>query len=156
MARLSEFSKNSEKICEKVTNLALYGMTESEMAKHLDIAESTFSKWKNDHPEFSEAIKKGKEDADCKVAAALYKRATGFTVRTEKKKVEKKIINGVEREFGWHEVIETHYPPDVAACSIWLRNRSGGKWTNNPEGNAGGGMGDLAAAFAELASKLPN
>ena len=65
---------------EVVFKLSLLGMTDKEIAKHLGIALSTMSNWKLEHPEFMDALKNGKGDADSKVADSLYKQAMNGNV----------------------------------------------------------------------------
>ena len=51
------------------------GLSDEQIAINLGIAHSTLSDYKNKYPEFSEAIKKGKEVADYEVENALFKTA---------------------------------------------------------------------------------
>jgi len=93
-------SKYKPEYCQQALNLCLLGATDAELARSFDVIEETIREWKVDHPEFSAALKEGREDADAKVASSLYKRATGFTQG------------------------ETYYPPDVGAALAWLANRT--------------------------------
>lgn len=61
--------------CELATNYCLLGATDSELADFLEISESTLNLWKQQHSEFSESIKAGKDKADSQVAKSLYQRA---------------------------------------------------------------------------------
>ena len=105
---------------ETVRKLALLGATDKEMADILGIAESTFHKWKIDHPVFSESITRGKVIADSEVAERLYQRALGYSHKAVK------IFNseGIPLVVDYVE----HYPPDTQAASLWLRNRQPKKW----------------------------
>ena len=62
------------------------GLTEIEICKRLDVAESTFNNYKREFSELMESLKKGKEIADYQVEDALFKRAVGYeyTERTAK------------------------------------------------------------------------
>jgi len=63
-----------------VRSLAAMGGTDEQIAQALGISRSTLSKYK-DHPEFQDALKKGKDDADLLVVSALYNKAkSGDTV----------------------------------------------------------------------------
>ena len=112
-----EYKDLAYKIC------LLKNATDADLAKIFDVEESTIYKWKNDYPEFSEAIKEGKEIADAEVVAALYHRAKGYS------HPEDKIFN----DNGTPLVVPTtkHYPPDTAAAFIWLKNRAG--WRDKQE-----------------------
>lgn len=108
--------------CEMVENMALLGLTDIQMAEILLVAESTFYKWQHDHPEFSEAITRGKIEADGKVAKALYKRALGLTI-TEEAMTKEGIVVELRKEL----------PPDTAAAKHWLGNRQRALWGSNGE-----------------------
>ena len=101
--------------------LCSLGLIDAELAYMFDISERSINKWKKLYPEFAECIRRGKMIADSKVAESLFKRATGFTLpETLTFEIQKgEFKKEVER-------IETvkHYPPDVRACELWLRNRS--------------------------------
>src|ERR1041384_7074197 len=59
----------------RVFELALLGLTDDELAEALGISERTLENWKLRHPEFLEALKRGKSLADAEVAHSLYRRA---------------------------------------------------------------------------------
>ncbi|MFW0778321.1 MAG: hypothetical protein ACN2B6_11465 [Rickettsiales bacterium] len=61
--------------CDKAYKLCLLGATDAEMASFFGVAESTLNNWKNDHLEFLESLKAGKEDADAAIAQSLYQQA---------------------------------------------------------------------------------
>ena len=60
--------------CELATNYCLLGADDTDLARYFGVAVSTISKWKLEIPEFSEAIKEGKEVADTQVVKRLYAR----------------------------------------------------------------------------------
>jgi hypothetical protein len=111
--------------------LALLGLGDEQMASVFDVALSTFSYWKANKPEFLEALKSGKSDADSNVAASLYKRAIGF------KQKENDIRTVALPDGQGSEVVITEYektyPPEVTACIFWLKNRQKELWRANPE-----------------------
>ena len=115
-------------------------MIDKDMAEYLGIAESTFHKWKTDHPEFAEALRKGKEDPDDAMEAALYKSGIGYTfdeVTQDRKNVQDpkfpddptKTVEVVVRT----HLVRRHYPGAVAAQFIWLKNRRPNKWRDRHE-----------------------
>jgi hypothetical protein len=57
------------------TNYCLLGAKDKQIADFIGVTESTFYLWKTQIPRFSEALKSGRENADAKVARALYKKA---------------------------------------------------------------------------------
>lgn len=96
------------------------GFTDKEIADLLGCGLTTLYKWKNEHPEFSEALKLNKEVADRRVEETLYKKALGVTVMES----DVRVIDG--------EVvvtqIEKQLPPDTAAAIFWLKNRQPNRW----------------------------
>src|SRR5690606_9591061 len=70
--------------CELARNYCLLGAKDTELAVFFGVSESTLNLWKKEHPEFSESIKEGKEEADARVAQSLYHRATGYSHPEEK------------------------------------------------------------------------
>lgn len=103
--------------CEKAHNLALLGYTDVEIAAELGIHEGTLYVWKQNFPEFYEAVESGKVDADGKVALAAFKRASGFT----------RTIERLDKDGNVHELRE-EVPPDPVAAKFWLANRQRSKW----------------------------
>lgn len=80
--------------------LCLRGATDAELARQFDVSEVTINAWKKKHPDFLKSLKAGKEEADAKVAASLYRRAIGTD----------------------------RVPADVTACIFWLKNRRPAEW----------------------------
>lgn len=111
----------TDKYPEQARKLCLLGATDKTLADFFGVCEATINNWKNEHPEFLESLRAGKEVADANVADALYKRACGYS-HPEVKVVtfEGKITD--EKEY------EKHYPPDTTAALTWLKNRQGDKW----------------------------
>src|SRR3990172_1567196 len=72
---------------EKVYSMTLLGLTDVQMSGVLEVDEVTFNRWKRQFPEFRQSLKKGKEDADSKVAKSLYTLAIGYEY--EEKSTEK-------------------------------------------------------------------
>lgn len=120
-------TKYSEGYLKQVKKLAGYGLIDSEIADYLGIVESTFHKWKIDHPEFSESLKTGKLKADAKVIKSLHKRAIGYSHPEDKIFIHE----------GKTIIVPTikHYPPDPTSIIYWLSNRQPDKWKRNPEGD---------------------
>lgn len=120
---------------EQAFRLCLLGATDKEMASFWGVSEDTVNEWKKVHPEFSVSIKAGKIDADTKVAASLYKRATGYEYRetTFEKigagetttEVGEDSIETIEQDTYKKKVVVKDLAPDVAAINIWLKNRRG-------------------------------
>ena len=110
---------------EQAYNYCLLGATDAELAIFFGVCVATINNWKNEHPEFLDALKNGKEMADARVAKALFSRATGYSCPD----VDIKMYEG--------EIIETpvikHYPPDATSMIFWLKNRQPDKWREKRE-----------------------
>lgn len=117
-----EFAEQARKLCAK-------GFTDKDLADFFDVSESTIYEWKLKNKEFSETIKEAKEDFDTKkVEDTLLKRALGYEA-TESK------IEQQEGAPAKKTMTKKHIPPSDTALIFWLRNRSAGKWSNNPTAN---------------------
>jgi transposase-like protein len=106
--------------------VAKMGHTLKELAVCFGVVESTISKWVEEHPEFSDSIKRGREDFDTgRVEKALAYRACGYSHPTE----EIKVVDG--------EIIRVpvikHYPPDPVSMIFWLKNRQPAKWRDKTD-----------------------
>jgi hypothetical protein len=119
----AEFVKQAEKLCR-------LWATDREIADFFEVSESTLNLWKLKHPEFSEALKRTKEEMDSQVEQSLFRRAMGYSHRSEKVfQFQGQIIRA--------ETIE-HYPPDPTSMIFWLKNRQPGAWRDKPEGDGEG------------------
>lgn len=118
-------TKYKEEFNEQVEKLCRLGATDIDIADFFDIAESTVYEWKNEYPEFSEAIKRGKVIADLNVANSLYQRALGYSHE------EDVIFN----DKGVPLIVQTmkHYPPDPTSMIFWLKNRKPAQWRDRQE-----------------------
>lgn len=107
--------------------LALLGMTNEDMADLWGVAPSTIYKWFDEHIEFSEAVKDGREKADADVAKSFYQRAKGYTYREvreewdENEQITKRVVYIKEQA------------PDPGAALNWLKNRQKDRWRDKVE-----------------------
>lgn len=110
---------------EQVEKLCRLGATDAELADFFDVSETTINNWKGKHPEFVEALKRGKAQADAEVADKLFKRATGY---------EHESVKIFQYEGG---IIEApyvkRYPPDTTAAIFWLKNRRPDLWRDKQD-----------------------
>jgi nicotinamide mononucleotide (NMN) deamidase PncC len=95
---------------EMAHRLALLGIVDDEIADVLNVSTRQLHRWKKLHHEFAEALASGKVRADAAVAAALFKRATGYTAPDGR-----------------------HVPPDTGALCFWLKNRQPERWRDRVE-----------------------
>lgn len=116
-----------------VAKWARDGLSEKQICKNLKIGTTAFNEYKKRYPELVEVLKKGKEPFITEIENALVKRALGFEYDETKTYV--KIEEG--KEVKYQEKTRKYYPPDVAACSILLKNKDRdengkAKWSDNP------------------------
>lgn len=124
------------------------GATVPDLAQAFGVAQSTVKLWGAQHPEFSDALRAGREPADEKVERALFERAVGYAH-------EEDDIRVVDNQIVVTPTIK-HYPPDTKAALAWLYNRRGDRW--HPEAGKGDGESEsdrLAAALESLVDRLP-
>lgn len=111
---------------EQARKLAALGATDREAAEFFNVAESTLYLWKHTQPEFSEALKVGKETADARVEQSLYRKAIGYKHDAVKIHVAG---DGKITEVPYTE----NYAPDTTAAIFWLKNRKPSEWRDKTE-----------------------
>ena len=123
-------TKYKPEYCEQAFKLCLLGHVDDELAKYFEVNVDTLYEWRKTYPEFSEAIKAGREDADSNVTVSLYKRAMGYEHPSEEIKVMNDPMLGqyIERV-----PVTKKYPPDATAMIFWLKNRQRLKWRDKVE-----------------------
>lgn len=120
--------------------LAEFGATDEEVAAFYKINIGTLMRWKNEFPEFRDALIVGKEAADNRVQNSLFHRAIGYSVKTKKMvQVKGKMVEIEQVE---------HFPPDTTACIFWLKNRRRDLWRDKYDVEH-----DVAGEFAERLRK---
>ena len=118
-------SKYDAKFPEQARKLCLLGATDLEIADFFGIGTTTLYRWKSEHPEFREALKEAKVEADSRVEESLYHRAVGYSHDAEKVfQFQGAIVRAPYRE---------HYPPDTTAAIFWLKNRQPERWRDKQE-----------------------
>src|SRR5882757_639610 len=125
---------------EQAFELCLAGATNRDLADTFEVGHSTIDNWLQKHPEFAQSVKRGRGLADGRVAHGLYSRAIGYTYETTRVLLHRGELITVP-----HTV---HKPPDVRACTFWLRNRRPQQWRDGPKPPQDEGP-DLSAALNE-------
>lgn len=105
--------------------LALLGATDADLAKHFNVSINVIDSWKKAQPKFMGALNVGRDEADAKVADALWHRALGYSHKDT-------YITQYQGRIITKEIIK-HYPPDPASCIFWLKNRQFEKWRDRIE-----------------------
>ncbi len=113
-------------------SLARRGATNAEMAQAFGISENTFYTWQRKHKAFAHALRLSKSQCDAEIVDALYRRATGQSVRRVVKCRYAVDADGNETLTG-REVTEETLPPDTKALVFWLINRCPDLWSDKPK-----------------------
>ena len=118
-------TKYKAEYCTQAEKLCKLGAIDLDLADFFDVSEATIYNWKNEHPEFLEALGENKTYSDKKVKQSLYHRALGYS----HPETHISVFQG--------EVIKTetikHYPPDTNAALKWLYNRVPEEWRDKNE-----------------------
>lgn len=123
MAKFQEWLE-PEKL-ELLYGMARAGFTDKQIAKRIGISERTFYEWKHKYPQFSQALKRGKEVVDYEVEGKLLSLALGGVVKTTEEKI---LSDGTKVKI----TKEKYIPPNATACIFWLKNRMPDKWRDTP------------------------
>jgi transcriptional regulator with XRE-family HTH domain len=110
----------------QVEKLARLGATDAQIADFFDVTEQTINNWKQKDSQFFESLKRGKLEADARVADSLYHRALGYEALDTKFATHEGVITD-EREY------IKHYPPDTTAAIFWLKNRQPEMWRDRQD-----------------------
>lgn len=110
-----EFVEQAEKICA-------LGATDFDLADFFGVSDRTIYRWSQAHPEFCQALKTGKAEADERVVNSLYRKAVGF----EQEEVKIFMPAGASKPV--YATYTAKHAPDTTAAIFWLKNRQPGEW----------------------------
>lgn len=122
-----EYARDAAMLCK-------LGATDQELAEFFDVTIRTINRWKVVHPEFAEALKRGKDVADERVEASLYHRAMGLEYEEANPVKLKKVIYDSEGKKVAEEerveivMVKKVIPADTTAAVFWLKNRRAEQW----------------------------
>lgn len=135
---------------EFIRRLAEEGLSDEEIAGRCELSAEVFQRWRKKYPKFYDAIEIGRQEADFSVVEALYKKATGYSVKTNKthklKCIDydpatgKKVKEYESLAIG---VDESYVPPDLKAEIFWLKNRQPYRWKEKEAREADGEDGEV-------------
>lgn len=118
-------TKYTEDTAGQAYKYCLLGATDKKLAELLEIDVSTLYQWKHDYPEFSEALTRGKEQADAEIATSMYHAAKGY----EHDSVH---VSNFQGDITLTPITK-RYPPDMKAAVMWLKNRQPELWRDKTE-----------------------
>ena len=107
------------------------GLTDKQIYENIGISYTTFYQWKIDYPEFAEALKEGKEEADIKVENALFKTAVGYEyqeITQERMPIRDDEGKIIDYELQVTKVVHKQVAPNTTAQIFWLQNRKSDVW----------------------------
>lgn len=99
---------------------------EATIARRLGVSARSFGKYKNEHPELREALRKGRESLVEDLKVSLKKKARGFSFTETKTTVRQE--NG--KKVTVVEKFDRYSPPDTGAIHLLLKNLDP-KWRND-------------------------
>lgn len=103
------------------------GLTNEQIAHNLGINPDTLYKYKKLYPEFSDALKRGKEVVDIEVENALLKKALGYRYIETTKELNNEGSLIITKE------VTKEVSPDTTAQIFWLKNRKPKSWRDKQE-----------------------
>jgi len=99
------------------------GLKDTQLAELFGVTEATIYNWKNEHPQFLEAIKNGKDIYDCATAEeSLKKLIEGYDYQ------EAKVITDGEGHVIRKEMTKKHVSPNPGSLCFFLKNRNPARW----------------------------
>jgi len=120
---------------EQAAKLCELGATDEQIADFFKVSPSTLYLWKHEHPDFSEALKAGKQAADERVARSLYQRAVGYEYDGMK------VFMPAGASEPVYAPVRERMHPDTTAAIFWLKNRRPGEWRDKQEVEHSGSIG---------------
>ena len=104
------------------------GYTVKNLATHFKISACTIYAWKRGYPEFSESIRRGKDDFDVReVEQSLLKRAMGYSYDEITQEL------GEDGEMIVTKIVTKQIAPSDVAIVFHLKNRNPARWSDKKE-----------------------
>ena len=96
-------------------------LTDAQLCAKLGISYETFYQWQKKHPEFMEAVKRGKQEANRDLVEVMKKSAKGYYVEEEETTV---YLDKDKQPKSYNKVVKKRYIPPSTTTQIFLaKNR---------------------------------
>ena len=129
--RPSKYDANVKPHLDKIKEWRRVGATVENICDVLGIARSTWHEYEKNHPEFSDAIKKGTTEFCLDLRGELAKLAKRHTLETKKQYIKQDIETGKKTQYT--EITTKEVDADIAAINLLLKNLDKGGWSNDPQ-----------------------
>ena len=117
--RKSTYRKENVRLAQKLAHL---GATDRDLADAFGVSIRTISIWQAKHPEFMQALRLGKKEADNRVTRSLFQKANGYSYDAVK------IFMPAGAKKPIYALYVEHVPPSDVAAIFWLKNRDPANW----------------------------
>jgi hypothetical protein len=128
--RKNKYDSHVKPFLDRIPSWRKDGLTEKQVAFKLGISEDSLYTYKNLYSEFSECLKKGKENLIEELETSLYKRAMGYEYEEIKQYIEKDVMGQQKTKI---EKTTKHLAPSDTAIIFALTNLKGEKWKHKKE-----------------------
>ena len=108
------------------------GYSDIQIAKNIGISKSTFYDWKSRFPDFSDAIKKGRQPVIVDLEDALYKSGLGFEYKEVVEEITRTGEGDNAVEIKHRREVTRYAQPNVTALIFALKNLKKGKFKDRP------------------------
>lgn len=129
MARIDSFESIIEGNLDKIEQWMEDNYTDKEIAKELNIAYSTYRKYKSVSVALRDKIATVKDNKNQEVEKAVYNNAIGYFYNEE---IVTKVKTGEFEEGVKISSVKKYKGPDLAAEKYWLNNKNKVKWRDDP------------------------
>lgn len=111
----------------KIEGWARDGLTDEQIANNMGVNVRTVYDWKNKFPQFSHALKKGKDVVDRQVENAMFKSAIGYKYDEVTQELNE------DGDLVVTKVVTKQVQPNSTAGIFWLKNRKPKEWRDKIE-----------------------
>lgn len=128
--RKSVYETNIAPRLDDIRKWRKIGATVENMADALGVSKSTFCKYLNEQPDFSDAYKKGKTELVMDLRGELARIAFKHTLETKKQYIKHDMETGNKTQYT--EITTKEVDGDIAAINLLLKNLDE-NWSNDPQ-----------------------